>query len=139
MNPLAKHLFAFAAVSLIALVGCNKNKKPAVASKDANPKITEVAPPAPVHQPVVQQQPIVVQPVTTVTPVVDTPEPVVSKPVKDATGPVAGKSYTVQKGDTLWSIAHKTYGDGKQYKKIVAANPSIKGDKVAAGQKITLP
>ena len=132
-----KHLFAFAALSLIALVGCNKNKKPAAASADTNPKVTEVAPPAPVHQPVVQQP--IVQPVTTVTPVVDTaPEPVVSKPVKES-GPVAGKSYTVQKGDTLWSIAQKTYGDGKQYKKIVLANPSIKGDKVAAGQKITLP
>ncbi len=53
--------------------------------------------------------------------------------------PAAGKKYVVQRGDTLWSIATRTYGDGKQYKKIVAANPSIKGDRIAVGQSIVLP
>ena len=51
----------------------------------------------------------------------------------------SGKSYVVKKGDTLWAIAQRTYGDGKQYRRIVAANPNIKGDRVFAGQKIVLP
>lgn len=137
-----KHFFAFAVLSLIALsllAGCNKNKKPAVASKDADPKVTEVAPAPPVHQAVQPQavQPVVT-PVTTVTPVVDPiVEPVAAKAAGNGLTP--GQTYTVQKGDTLWSIAVRAYGDGKQYKKIVAANPSIKGDKVGVGQKITLP
>ncbi|MFO0838697.1 MAG: LysM peptidoglycan-binding domain-containing protein [Phycisphaerae bacterium] len=33
-----------------------------------------------------------------------------------------GHSYTVQKGDTLSSIAKKMYGDGNQWKKIYEAN-----------------
>jgi 5'-nucleotidase len=50
-----------------------------------------------------------------------------------------GKTYVVRKGDTLWGIAQRTYGDGKQYKKIAAANPAIHGDQVKVGQTITLP
>ncbi len=53
--------------------------------------------------------------------------------------PSGNKKYVVQRGDTLWSIAVRTYGDGKQYKKIVAANPGIRGDRIAAGQTIVLP
>ncbi|MDE2312368.1 MAG: LysM peptidoglycan-binding domain-containing protein, partial [Patescibacteria group bacterium] len=44
-------------------------------------------------------------------------------------GAVAGASttagqtaYTVKKGDTLWGIAKKYYGDGRQWRKIIAAN-----------------
>ena len=64
------------------------------------------------------------------------PGPVAAAPVTAA--PAAGKKYTVQKGDTLWSIAAKTYGSGKEYKKIVAAN-HIKNDKISVGQTILLP
>lgn len=53
--------------------------------------------------------------------------------------PSKGTKYVVQRGDTLWSIAVRTYGDGKQYKRIVAANPSIRGDRIAAGQTLVLP
>jgi LysM repeat protein len=41
-------------------------------------------------------------------------------------GVVAGSqsdSYTVKKGDTLWAIAKKHYGDGKKWRKILEANP----------------
>ncbi|HVY67913.1 MAG TPA: putative Ig domain-containing protein, partial [Patescibacteria group bacterium] len=33
-------------------------------------------------------------------------------------------SYTVKKGDTLWNIAKKYYGDGRQWRKILEANPN---------------
>jgi nucleoid-associated protein YgaU len=35
-----------------------------------------------------------------------------------------GSSYTVKKGDTLWSIAKKVYGNGNQWRKILSANPN---------------
>lgn len=38
-------------------------------------------------------------------------------------GPSLG-SYTVKKGDTLWNIAKKYYGDGSKWRVILAANPS---------------
>lgn len=50
-----------------------------------------------------------------------------------------GSTYTVQKGDTLFKIAKEHYGDGKQYTKIVAANPGLDPSRLKVGQKITLP
>ncbi|MDX2178710.1 MAG: LysM peptidoglycan-binding domain-containing protein [Bryobacteraceae bacterium] len=33
------------------------------------------------------------------------------------------RTYTVEKGDSLWKIAAKHYGNGAQYPKIIAGNP----------------
>lgn len=38
---------------------------------------------------------------------------------------VQPKTYTVVKGDCLWNIARKFYGDGSQYKKIYEANRAV--------------
>ncbi len=50
-----------------------------------------------------------------------------------------GSSYTVKKGDTLWSIAKSRYGNGQKWQDIVAANPGLNPQKLAVGQTITLP
>ena len=34
----------------------------------------------------------------------------------------SGQNYTIVKGDSLWKIAQKQYGDGSQWKKIYDAN-----------------
>ncbi|MDU8923563.1 peptidoglycan-binding protein LysM [Pasteurellaceae bacterium LIM206] len=49
--------------------------------------------------------------------------------------------YVIQKGDTLWAIAEKTYGNGSKYKAIVEANKEVIKDenKIFPGQKIRLP
>ncbi|MFU2090374.1 peptidoglycan-binding protein LysM [Avibacterium avium] len=49
--------------------------------------------------------------------------------------------YVIQKGDTLWKIAEKTYGNGAKYTAIVAANKEVikDADKIFSGQKIRLP
>ena len=47
--------------------------------------------------------------------------------------------YTVQKGDTLFKIAKEHYGDGKQWSRIVAANPGLSPASLKAGQKLNLP
>ena len=51
------------------------------------------------------------------------------------------KEYTVQKGDTLWKIAAKEYGDGGQWKRIYNFNKDkIKGpDKLTPGAIIIIP
>ena len=51
----------------------------------------------------------------------------------------AGGSYTVKKGDTLFSIAKATYGSGNQWQRIVSANPGLSPSTLKAGQTITLP
>ena len=49
--------------------------------------------------------------------------------------------YVIQKGDTLWKIAEKHYGDGNKYAAIVTANKEVikDADKIFPGQKIRLP
>ena len=108
-------------------VGCGSSGKGK--NKSNTPTITESpAPAAPVHQQPMQT--------TAVTPV---SYPTDATPVYADPAPSSGQKYTVKKGDTLWSIAQRTYGDGKQYRKIISANPSIKGERVLVGQTITLP
>ena len=49
--------------------------------------------------------------------------------------------YEVQKGDTLWNIAKKVYGDGSKYTKIYEANKDkVKNPNlIYVGQNLTIP
>ncbi|MGV6987649.1 peptidoglycan-binding protein LysM [Testudinibacter sp. P80/BLE/0925] len=49
--------------------------------------------------------------------------------------------YVIEKGDTLWKIAEKAYGNGAKYTKIVEANKEVikDADKIFPGQKIRIP
>lgn len=49
--------------------------------------------------------------------------------------------YVIQKGDSLWKIAEKAYGNGAKYKEIVEANKEVIKDenKIFEGQKIRIP
>jgi 5'-nucleotidase len=108
--------------------GCNSSKKPVSSS------VTEPLTPAPVaYQPAPQPY---------------TPPPTAAQPVTYDAAPAAtvaatpastGGSYTVKKGDTLYSIAKSHYGNGNQYTKIVAANPGLSPTRLKAGQTITIP
>lgn len=52
------------------------------------------------------------------------------------------KNYTVVKGDCLWNIAKKFYGDGSKWKQIYETNKSIIGSNpnlIYPGQKYTIP
>jgi 5'-nucleotidase len=122
VNKLA--LPALAVVAALAIVGgCSKKTTPA-----ANSAITEVTPPQPVHNGITPAAPI------------SYAEPMVA-PVDygPVSAPSGGKTYIVKRGDTLWGLAQRTYGDGKQYRKILAANPNIKGEQLNVGQKIVIP
>lgn len=55
------------------------------------------------------------------------------------TGTVAARTHTVQKGETLTSIAKAAYGNSNYYLKIQAANPGINPKTLKVGQVIKLP
>jgi len=61
------------------------------------------------------------------------PEPATPQPAQTP------KTYTIQKGDTLWSIAKRHLGNGKRWTDIVAANPGLDTQKLSIGQTIALP
>lgn len=111
-------VFAFVAV------GC-QDKKPA----DTKPAVTDISPTPPSYS-----SPAMT---TSVQPVSDTP--VVTTATPDSTRKVAGGSYTVKKGDTLYAIAKAKYGSGKEWQKIAAANPGINPNSLKVGQTLTLP
>ena len=70
-------------------------------------------------------------------PAIDTQTP---SAVTDASASsVASGSYTIKAGDTLYRIAVTHYGDGKQWRKIAAANPGLEPTKLRVGQTIVLP
>ncbi len=49
--------------------------------------------------------------------------------------------YVIEKGDTLWGIAEKAYGNGAKYTKIVEVNREVikNADLIFPGQKIRIP
>ncbi len=57
-------------------------------------------------------------------------------PEKPATQP---KEHTVQAGESLWSIAERTYGSAYSYVELAKANDLSNPDLIAVGQKIMLP
>lgn len=58
-----------------------------------------------------------------------------------ATGAAQTRSYTVQRGDTLWGIARKFYGDGSLAYRLAAANSTIirNPNLIYPGQVLTIP
>jgi nucleoid-associated protein YgaU len=53
--------------------------------------------------------------------------------------PITGSTYTVVKGDFLWNIAVRAYGDGYQWVKIAKANSLANPNLVFSGNVLNLP
>ncbi|MGN6505227.1 MAG: LysM peptidoglycan-binding domain-containing protein [Tepidisphaeraceae bacterium] len=128
-------------------VGCdsmNSNKTASAAPSDVlnvsptpgalPPAMPSAMPQAmPVASPVMAQQSISdSQPVAFVQ-----PSPLPAAPAAAAT--TGSRSYTVKKGDTLFSIAKTQLGSGRDWQKIVAINPGLSPQKLRVGQQIVLP
>lgn len=52
---------------------------------------------------------------------------------------ISGSQYTVVKGDHLWGIAVRAYGDGYQWAKIAQANGLTDPDLIHVGNQLVLP
>lgn len=60
-------------------------------------------------------------------------------PVEAAPSVAEPRKHVIAAGDTLWSLSVKYYGDGKQWEKIVAANPGLAPTRMPLGKAITIP
>lgn len=61
------------------------------------------------------------------------------RPVEAASRPETAGSYTVVKGDSLWAICKRTYGDGSLAYKLATANGVKNPNLIYPGQVLTLP
>ena len=52
---------------------------------------------------------------------------------------ITGDTYTVKKGDHLWDIAQRAYGDGNKYTLIIEANTLRNPDRLEEGTVLKLP
>jgi nucleoid-associated protein YgaU len=68
------------------------------------------------------------------------PEPA-TESVPETPAAAAGRTYTVQPGDTLWKISQEMYGNGSRYMKIFEANTDkLKNpDRIFPGQELVIP
>ncbi len=70
------------------------------------------------------------------------PQPIQPQVIEPAPAPaptVAGRTYTVQPKDTLWSIAVRQYGNGQKWRDIAAANNIVDPARLPVGATIVLP
>lgn len=59
---------------------------------------------------------------------------------RDASTATKPKTHIVKRGDTLWGLAKKYYGNGSLYPKIVSANPKIKNPNlIIDGWELIIP
>ena len=61
-----------------------------------------------------------------------------NNPIKSPS-PITGNSYTVVKGDYLWTIAVRAYGDGYKWTEIAKANNLVNPDLIFSGNVLKLP
>lgn len=68
-------------------------------------------------------------------------KPTVTKITTTITGSqaISGDSYTVVKGDSLWNIAVRAYGDGYKWVEIAKANGLDNPNLIHTGNVLTLP
>ena len=122
-------------LAAVALAGCPKKApmQPVEVAAVERPG-TELTPETPerpwtpeVAEPPIRERPT---PDTAETATTEPPEPETKK------GPTV---YTVQKGDTLYAIARKFYGDQRRYRDIAKANNLADPNRIYVGQVLKIP
>jgi nucleoid-associated protein YgaU len=59
--------------------------------------------------------------------------------ISTQTAPITGSTYSVVKGDSLWKIAVRAYGDGFKWVEIAKVNKLVNPNIIHAGNILTLP
>jgi len=122
-------VLALSVIGIGGAFGCDKNKKTSAIPRSESVVDVNV-PPAPAQA----YQPPAPQPVVTDTMTSQSPAAIPA-----AAGSIAPGTYTIRKGDTLYSLAQKRWGDGKQWTRIASANPGLRPETLKVGQTIVIP
>jgi len=122
-----------AALAALLMVGC-KSKQSGIPESDidAGAAPLTAAPPPPEPEPVAFT-PEPAAPARIAAP--SNYEPVF---IDDGT-PRPGGTYTIRKGDTLWNISQRAYGNGKHWRRLAEANSGLDPRRLRIGQSIAIP
>ncbi len=104
---------------------------PNIALAEPHAQATRTPTEEPTKRPYVFPTPIYIPPFTD-----DTPAP---RATPVATLPPGSETYTVQAGDSPWTIAQKVYGDGTKYKLIMDANGLTDQTRLRVGTVLKIP
>ena len=142
-------MIGISSASMITVVGCastpDKDKTAAIRSDVTDVHPMEAAAPASYQPPLYDTSAVVptapqavsADPVAAATPA---KTPMMSTtPAASFGASSAGTSHVVRRGETFFSIAKASYGDGKQWKKLASANPSVSASHLKVGQVIVVP
>ena len=119
----------------IVLGGCSNMNKSAAAPATGSDVLNVAAAPAPAADPLITAAPISDAPIA----MAASATPMQSGVAQTSGASTASKTYVVKKGDTLFSIAKNQLGSGRDWQKIVSANPGLDPKKLKVGQSVTLP
>lgn len=61
------------------------------------------------------------------------------RPPAETSPPPLAKSYTIAAGDSLQGIAARIYGDARQWRSLMKANPGLDPRRLRIGQMLKLP
>ncbi len=116
-------------------LGCASKKAAAVEGPIINDSVTDVdVAPMPPQEPEMAYSGTL--DVAAPAPAVETP---VVTEAPAAAENAAASTYTVKRGDTLFSIAREVYGNGGQWQRIASANPGLSPSSLKAGTTIAIP
>ena len=113
--------------------------KPAETATEAKPAetATEAKPADTATAPATTEQSTTTEQATTTTEAKPVDTAVDAKPAADAS--IAPTKHVIVKGDTLWDIAVKVYGNGELWKKIAAANGKPNPKRLLVGNELEIP
>jgi len=132
-----KWISTVAVIAAVALVGCNKPKGPQtkeLAGIDQRP-LDELSPDTTVPAGPADLTPTYSEPLAGSSTPLIAPGPDLTAPPP----PPAPRTHTVQKNDTMWSLAVRYLGDGQRWRDIAAINPDIKPTAMPIGAKLLIP
>ena len=141
MNAAKKSGWALAA-GLAILTGCqtqSTTKQPATAAASSTREDVMDVRPMPGGTPTYQPQSV--QPIAYQPPVQPVQSVAFDSPATPAVSstPTAGSTHVVKHGETLYSIAKASYGDGKKWQQIASANPGVSPSSLKVGQSLIIP
>lgn len=135
-----KRIVLAAALASLAVAGCKKAPQPEQTDVLAPPRPAGDLTPAGGE---VTEVPAAGEPAHATEPATLPPRvpPTTTPPPTAAEAPPKPEviTYTVKRGDRLWSLAVRFYGDGRQWKKIAEANDITDETKLPVGKVLVIP